>query len=576
MLTSSLMPNIRIGSDTRVGPAPSDVETRQVTRSIRQVEGDNSMGSIRYFRGSLDMASTPSRHGHSRAHSSSVDFSSSPDFNGALASTPHAHVRRRIKHKTSFSLPTINPADFEDVRRSFDDCGRTPPRHLVARTTSGDMGIDLPPIPASYVVHNLSRVTEEEEGNESSLMRETMNDMGRAILALSSSPARPLHPTADTSDSARSDLADLAPIILHGQNLSASFSSSLRSEEGLMAEEMEHVMAMDTPTRTEFVISPRPSSYAGSLEPRDCRGSLRTVHSTASLDMAPSVPDTARTPSGWTTTTGDSTAATIDQFTDADETNPPFPAVDVSLSLSELNVPTHGLSTAISMPTFAHPHPPPLVHSSSIPNFSRPGAAAHAPILSAHPPVPIHDLKSLRARPSNDTIRSEDATHTTMTTDPSPPRPSEEFRPSRQELLRVQQLKERRAVAAATMRSQSAMGHRETEELHQKDLQAKPKNELRPLQLVEKNKGDNRRSMPLPATPKQLTVLKEVDQSANHTGSSENTAEVLGQTNKGSGGDRGKNSKVSLASTGSGKENGRPGKSSKMSHGSAGPRGLRA
>jgi len=40
----------------------------------------------------------------------------------ATQSTPHSSsLRQRLKHKTSFSLPTIQSADFTDVRRSFED-----------------------------------------------------------------------------------------------------------------------------------------------------------------------------------------------------------------------------------------------------------------------------------------------------------------------------------------------------------------------------------------------------------------------------------------------------------------------
>jgi hypothetical protein len=126
-----------------------------------------------------------------------------------MASTPHASgVRNRLRHKESLSLPEINAADFADVQRSFDDCGRD---ETPKRSDSSDMGIDLPPVPSSYIGQNLSRVTEKDEGNESTLMRDTLSDMGRAILALSSSPASA--PAANTTGvSSRMDLSDLAPI----------------------------------------------------------------------------------------------------------------------------------------------------------------------------------------------------------------------------------------------------------------------------------------------------------------------------------------------------------------------------
>lgn len=507
-LIISLVPNIRIGPDVRVAPGPAELAARRASQLV--MEADDA--AMAQFRHSLDI-STPHRNGHFRGHSSSVDFGLSPDFSGAMASTPHgSEVRNRLRHRKSFSLPSINPIDFADVRRSFDDCGRdgTPQRPGDSGAV-GDMGIDLPPVPAHMSRRDLSRVTERDEANESSLMRETINDMGQAILALSSPVSKGDTTASDVSS--RMDLADLAPIILHGDKLNASVSSSIRSEEELMAEEMEAVLAMDTPTRAEFVISPPASSYASSMGGRDSRASLRTTRSRMSMDDIPPVPHSRFS----TVHTPVPTQTNFDQFTDAEE--PQEPAQDVSLEMSELGS-QYGspLSHATSLPSmaYAHPHPPPVHYSTSIPNFSRP-----AQITSAHPPVPVKQLQMHRPTKSTETIAS-DATHWTTTdaeSDASPLRVTEEFTLSRHEVMRLQQLKERRYQMDQTLqhakskqcgeseenRSKSALGHRDQERQKRKEVEKKPRRELRPLELAER--AENRLSMPLPQPPNRVSMF---------------------------------------------------------------------
>ena len=535
MTDDSLVSHLRIGSDVRVGPGPSEIASRRASQPLPAIEHDTSVGSIRNFRGSLDMG-TPSRHGHSRAHSSSVDFSLSPNFDHAMASTPHGNIRHRLRHKKSFSLPTINPADFTDVRKSFDDCGKTPPRNFAPGQESDDMGIDLPPVPSSYI-RDLSRVSERDEGNESSLMRHTMNEMAPAILALSS--PRPV--TNSNEESSRMDLADLAPIIF-GSNLSASFSSSIRTEEELMAEEMERVLEMDTPTRTEFVISPTPSG-ATSLDGRDSRASLRTTRSTTSLQVPP-LPVPTRYSTGWTTATGETSTGctTLDQFTDAEESLPSAPT-DFSLDLPEIR---HHLAHAVSMPTMSHPHPPPAILGgfSGIPNLSRPDM-----IPSVHPPI---SRLNLRRRKSVETIHSD---YTTSTNDKTPPRAEERFIISEKELKRLSILKERREISRGIngSRSHSALGH-----YAQPNAQGveKRRNGLKPLELVERKQ--NRVSMPLPQSTKRVSILK--DQWVNGFKDGLPFPTVSGKENGG------KVSTTSKASVTSGKEN-RSNKGSKASSG---------
>jgi len=598
------------------------------------ISDDDRLGEVPSLRSSLDM-STPVRRGHRRAHSSSFDFSTSPDFMGATTSTPHAtgvrHHARRLK--ASFSLPVIYPVDFADIRRSFDACGVSPQKETAQAGDQQDMGIDLPPIPASIYAfsrRHLSRLTERDEANESSLMRETISDMRGAILALSSPAPSHTAPQADVSTaSSRMDLADLAPIILHGEVLNASISSSIRSEE---AEEMERVMEMDSPTRAEYVISPPGSSYASSLGGRDSRASLRTTRST-STDQAriPPVPGrysaTGRTTPSASVGDDPDLYVTPGRYSDADESfHPPPPrAREISLDIPELRE-YRALHHSTSMPSMsAHPHPAPssayrtIQPATSIPNFSRPGAAATGGGrlgigITSHPPIPIKEQQALRSRTSNETMAS-DFTHATGTTpSTSPARPAENFRPSRQELARVEMLKERQtamATMAATApaaamtparRSRSTAGPHEIRAA--KAAQNGKAGSRGTVRLVERRKDENAISMPMPFLPRPKNEASVYTDAGAHGGTSEisgggkGSKRVLAErrgpvksskmstTSMGSGKENeigkgairtGKSSKLSTVSTGSGKENeiGRVAKSSMASAGS-GARVLRA
>ena len=482
------MPTLKIGSQVRIGPGPGGVIQRSASQPILRshiahvANDDDSIGEAPSFRSSLEVA-TPGRRTH-RRYSSSVDFTASPDFRGALASTPHTGAARHsmLKHETTASLPDIPPADFADVRRSFEDCGRTPRKSDAPPGEAlgeQEMGVDLPPIPASMYAfsrRHLSRLTERDETNESSLMRETMADMRGAILAVSS-PAPSFNASvarADATAPNRMDLADLAPIIQQGDSLDVSMSSSMQSEGTLMAEEMERVMEMDTPTRTEFVISPPASSYASSLGGRDSRASLWTTRSTSTigLNRMPSVASRysvarATTPSGQNEH-DIGPDITPGRYTDADESSEYTPQMAVEVNMYapitpgqyahtqvhyqphaarakeiDLDIPElrdyKTLQRATSMPGMsAHPHPAPATASvhrviqpaTSVPNFSRPGtpsaaagigagagtgaglgpAVGVAMITSPHPPVPLEELRTLRTRRSAETFTS-DAIH---------------------------------------------------------------------------------------------------------------------------------------------------------------------
>ena len=444
ILIYSLVPNLKIGSDVRVGPSPDEIAARRVssqTQKSAEFDGYVSIGTVPNFRGSMDMG-TPSRHGHTRAYSSSIDLSKSPDFSAAMVSTPHAGMRQRNKHGRTPSLPT--DATRSEAEHSVDDA-----QHAFVAGGGEGLGIDLPPIPASYLLragHHLSAVTEQEEGNESSLMRETMDDMRGAILAFSS-PARPPQLQEECHDVYES--SDYKGLAIDTSLLpDTTLNRSIRSEEELMAEEMERVMGMDSPAREEFVISPPPSSYASSIGGgRESRASMRSS-TYSEYEPTPPVPVVDPHSSAFQTPRNHTTAPY--QFQDAEEHLEP--AVEVSPAITELRESpySHSLPRTQSVPfglATAHPHPPPVQPQRSMPNIARAGPSG--PVNEAHPPVRVREeLRALRKSRSTDTIAS-DTTSTTTTTEASPMRPAEEFKPSRQELLRIARLKERKAEAKA-------------------------------------------------------------------------------------------------------------------------------
>jgi hypothetical protein len=325
-----------------------------------------------------------------RGSSSSIDWtptrSTSQNTSGELA-TPS--MRQRLRHKASFSLPNISPADFTDVRSSMYECGR-------------EEGIDLPHIPT-----NLSPVAEESDRS----------------------------------------LGSLALGVLHADQIGMD---SIISEDEAMAQEMEQVMAMDTPTRAEFVISPPLSSYASHSGRLSSRASNRSALSYNIHEDAPPVPDMSRY--------------------SLDESHPLVSTANVNFSRPRR------LQPQTSMPTMSHPHPPPLQHQTSFPTIAAvTNDLKRSSVIEAHPPL---NARTLNNKKSNETMHS----HMSSFTDDSHGRhdDAEEFRPSRQELTLVKQLKER---------AQSAQGYSEG---------AKPHitKGLKPLQLVS-DKNINRMSLPI-------------------------------------------------------------------------------
>lgn len=368
---SRLVPGLVIGPNVRVGPRPASMGAPPPTQT--------SFANI---------------SGHTRAASSSVDWTPTRNTTGEPA-TPS--LRQRLRHKASFSLPNISPADFTDVRSSMYECGR-------------EEGVDLPHIP-----YNLSPVAEESDRS----------------------------------------LGSLALGFLHADKIGMD---SIISEDEAMAQEMEQVMAMDTPTRAEFVISPPLSSYASHSGRLSSRASNRSALSYNIHEEVPPVPDMSRY--------------------SLDESHPLVSNDNVNYSRPRR------LQPQISLPTMSHPHPPPLQHQTSYPTIAAVTTdLKRSSVIEAHPPL---NARKLNNKKSNETMHS----HMSSFTDETHGRydDAEEFRPSRQELTLVKQLRER---------AQSAQGQHE-------GAKAQVTKGLRPLQLVS-DKNLNRASLPI----QRGAVLKE-------------------------------------------------------------------
>ena len=393
------MPSIKIGNGTRIGPYPGDNDAR----SSRLQTPPNNF--------------TPSNHSHGQ--SSSIDLSYSPDFYTASQSTPHSNssLRQRLRHKASFSLPAIQKTDFSDMRRSFDDLRRP------------DEGIDLPCIPVgpNRDGRHLTPVTEKDESNESSLMRKTLDEMGPALTALDKLQ------NSTTSTSSRMDFTDLAPAVLHGHTIGMTSLASFATDEEEMAEEMERVMAMDTPTRSDFVISASQSTTTAS-------GSQSSKQ----------VPPDPRVEEKYSTSP-ESTTMTMESSSNVS-------------SMSPVRAFRH---STYAVPITSHPHPPPLHPDATQTTVT----AKFVPVAASHPPV--HGLANKK---STETVRS-DMTTTSSAITASPTR-APEFKPSRQELMLVKQLRSRR--------SQSAMALHQTKG-SEESVGAGQRKGLRPLQLVDRN-----------------------------------------------------------------------------------------
>lgn len=447
----------------------------------------------------------PSSSTRVRGSSSSIDWTPHRGDNNHSFdhSTPVSTMRHRLRHKKSFSLPTITPADFTDVRRSIYDFGRD------------QNGVDLPLIP-----HELSPVAEESTRSYGSLAIGVLNadrigmdsmvsegsTRSYGSLALGVLEADRIGMDSMVSEGSTRLYGSLAPGVLDTDRIGMD---SMVSEDEAMAEEMEQVMAMDTPTRAEFVISPPLSSVVSRRA--SSRASLRSEKSSKTTDSVPPVPD-------------------VRSSVHSEVTLPASLKAEINFSR-----PTPRLHTQPSMPVMSHPHPPPLRNQPSVPSLASVNIAPRPHITEAHPPC---QARTLINKQSSETLRSQasgassDAAHRYED--------AEEFRPSRSELILVQRLKER----AESTEQQKA---------------APPSSPLRTLRLLA-DRNENRMSappLPLPQ-PKRVSVL--ADRPSSAAGSV--------HTPKGSGGV--KISKRSKASNGSGKENRTVHKGSSVSTASGG------
>lgn len=316
-------------------------------------------------------------------------------------------------------------------------------------------GSDLPPIPVDIARGgmDLSPVSERGEGDESSLMRRTLHEMGPALTALDTSQSSISRDTltdfskADSTASSRMALSDFAPTILHGEMIGMNSFDSFETIDEEMAEEMERVMYMDTPMRSDFVISPPPSGPSSTGQ----TGRLGSMASDMPLpSMGSTAPEYAST--AMTTVTETSTEAST------------IPAVVQNFRYS-----------TYAVPVTSHPHPPPLQPSSAvvIPDL--------VTLADAHPP-----LHGLANKKSTETFRSDTTSATASTASPTP---APEFRLSRQELLLVKQLQARQG--------QSAMGTYGDKDKDKENVGPQKRRGLRPLQLVS-DRNSNRMSAPLP------------------------------------------------------------------------------
>ncbi|OCF34032.1 hypothetical protein I316_04378 [Kwoniella heveanensis BCC8398] len=512
----NLVPGIKIGSDVRVGPIPTASAApsssyppqthasggRPITSTTDHgatqdaEEGESSYVTMPSFHAaSLKEQSTPhtsrhkGKHMHTRSYSSSIDLSRSPEYYTAetatsasrelrqrnfgsigLSRSDTAETRNTVQHKPSFGLPKIDNDDFEgDMRKSFDDLHRPDYRALMEKDNqpfAQSGGIDLPPIPSSLTHRpSLSRVSERTEeptlslstssahhsrshnqeehkdGENSAILSQTALEDMHLALALSTSPA-----------SSRAKSSD------HSADVSFAPSVSLNEE---VLEEMERMMAMDTPTRAEFVISPPPSAVGGGSDGRASRASERSL----------SISSVSTSVTGYTVTT------TTTSHSHEDSPAPPVPAL-----------PREYRQPAYPVPIYSHPHPPPLTQA-IFPQPSRNQLPPHMPANVQGPHPPMQSFLPMR---STETLHSTSSS--TASAGPTPK--SIKLRRSRGELKLVAMLNERNELRAQAqshppIQSQAkTLGKKKTE----RPTDLATKRGLRPLSLVA-DKQANRSSI---------------------------------------------------------------------------------
>ncbi|WWC87315.1 uncharacterized protein L201_002204 [Kwoniella dendrophila CBS 6074] len=418
--------------------------------------------------------------------------------------------KKTITHKASFGLPKLdnNESGFQDeVRKSIDDIQSRPlskdltynavhDDSIAEREDNDNEGIDLPPIPTTMtnptLKHkpSLSRVSEMTEeptlsiSNRSNILNGVHQEAGhdevddndnsaifsqsaledmRLALALGSSTPGSKNSKSSLKMQTISKSSDAPSIIISHLTSEVSMSIShsiMTNDEDL--EEMERVMAMDTPTRAEFVISPP-------LNGRDSRASDRS----SSTNYTYSTSDYTAT----TTTTTTTTTMTDTNINDSPA--PPVPALPI-----EYRQPAYPTTAAV----LSHPHPPPL-HILNQQNSHNLIRQQSMPIINAHPPI-----QSLLPKRSTETLHSDASSVSASTSAISELQtPKMKAQKSRKELKLVEELNKRNSKLPQ-LRSQSSLGHRSKE--NNEMISVAEKRGLRPLTLVTDNNtniGDTKR-----------------------------------------------------------------------------------
>lgn len=291
-------------------------------------------------------------HIYTQSICSSVDISRSPEYyateNSKLSKRESPHSKHILVHKSSFGLPRIMEDDFTvSIRKSFEELSRP-----IVRYDVQSAGIDLPPIPRSLIVshHYLSPVAESQEGS-----------VCETSMILSSSCTEDTHLALQlVASSSNQSIAKETKE--HIRPLSVSSGSSLDSPTDIevqsAVEEMERIMAMDTPTLEDFVISSLLSTYTAPS------GRLRSACDISVSTSASS--SIANTKSG---------TYHLDGSTEDGPLIPPIPAA-------------YGQSSGLPI-VVSHPHPPPLARTTSSSTFGlrEQTDLCHFCIPEPHPPV---------------------------------------------------------------------------------------------------------------------------------------------------------------------------------------------
>ncbi|OXG22434.1 hypothetical protein C361_03096 [Cryptococcus neoformans Tu259-1] len=537
-LTDDFVPNLRPSVDIRSDPSDEqtqclphtsqpDKQRYDITEQKRplseqfdcNVDAENSYTRAPSFHNlSFKDQSTPhqSRRPSDKHHiynqSSSVDSSRSPECYAVESSsklskdesTQNAHT---LVHKSSFGLPRLKEEDFTaDVRKSFEELSRP-----IVRYDVQSAGIDLPPIPRSLTIahHNLSPVTENKEDSFSEtsmiLSRSCVEDMHLAL-------------QLDASSFNQSIAQGTKEHVRTVQDSEGSFLASPMSTKVEDAvEEMERMMAMDTPTREDFVVPPSFSTTAPS-------GRLRSA---SDISMSTS------SSSAVTDTKSDNC-----HFGGLTKNGPPIPITPPAYRQPP------GLPTVVS-----HPHPPPLARTpSSTFGLREQTKLRHFCIPEPHPPV-----QRLLPKQSSDSIYSTSRIESESSDkEPTFSPKIRGYQPSKMEMKIAKQLDERNRWRSIDANSRERREVAEKPAIrsavqHNKGSTFEPtvrSGPLKPLQvIVEKQANRTRLNNPKPASKaaKGFSVLL-------HDGQGGPKVSLDGRSEKGKGKENARGSKASSSS----------------------------